>query len=373
MPDRGLDWSGRQTAAVESEGQLLVSNQVDQLAFDLASGQLQWVQRTGADERQQQWPLVVMRPVPHRGTILVRRLTPDGPELACLLSADGRPLWSVKPDKYVVSDPLFLGEECYVLTVIDEGAERLALGLVSIDPDSGQVRSRSTLAEFRDMWNLRIPCQATAAEGRLVATAGGCVLAWRPGAGVEWIRRQLWMPPPSEGYYEAASWCGQIHGPPLVVVGRVYATQPGVWGIQCLDLASGRLIWQCGAGELVRLVGLAGDRLVVEAADGLFALDAASGKRLWTRPVLHPLESRVLAGARAVQYLQLTTQPDGSPPQLTLTRIGVENGEIRRAVLLKGPAEKEPLWGPLVTCGVRQWLMGTSAATPGRRALFEIK
>jgi hypothetical protein len=120
-------------------------------------------------------------------------------------------------------------------------------------------------------------------------------------------------------------------------------------------------------------VGLAGDRLVVEAADGLFALDAASGKRLWTRPVPHPLESRVLTGSRAVQYLQLTTQPDGSPPQLTLTRIGVEDGEIRRSVLLKGPTEKEPLWGPLVSRGARQWLMETSAATPGRRTVFELK
>jgi len=372
MPDRGIDWVARQTAAAAVEGQLLVINQVDQFAFDLQTGQLQWAQRTAADERQQQWPLVPMRPVPYRGTILVRRLTPDGPELACLQAVDGRPLWSVKPDKCVVSDPLLVGENCYVLTVIDEGSERLALGLAAIDAESGQVRSRATLAEFRDMWNLRIPCQATVAEGRLVATVGGCALAWRPGSGLEWLRRQLWMPPPSEGYYEAAAWCGQIHGPPLVGDGRVFATQPGVWGIQCIDLASGRLIWQRGAGDLVRLLGLVEDRLLVEAADGLFALDASTGKRLWTHEVVGPLESRVLAGPRAVQYLQVVPQPEGAPPQLTLTRIGVEDGQVRRRVLLKGPAEKEPLWGPLVTSGGRQWLMFAPAAAPTQRTVFEL-
>jgi outer membrane protein assembly factor BamB len=372
MPDRGIDWVGRQTAALAAAGQLLVSNQVDQFAFDLETGQLQWVQRGAADERQQQWPLVPMRPVHYRDAIFVRRLAQDGPELACLLSGDGRLLWSVKPDKCVVSDPLLLGQNCYVLTIIDEGSGRLGLGLASIDVESGQVRSRTTLAEFHDLWNLRIPCQATLAEGRLVATAGGCVLACRPGSGLEWIRRQLWMPPPSEGFYEAAAWCGQIHQPPLVGGGRVFATQPGVWGIDCLDLATGRLIWQRAAGNLVRLVGLIEDRLVVEAADGLFAVDAATGNRLWTHEASHPAESRVLAGQRAIEYLQTVLQPEGAAPQLAFTRIDVDNGQIRRRVLLKGPAEKEPLWGPLETSGRRQWLLFAPAANPAKRIVFEL-
>ncbi len=372
MPDRGIDWVGRQTAALAAAGQLLVSNQVDQFAFDLETGQLQWVQRGAADERQQQWPLVPMRPVRYRDAILVRRLTQDGPELACLLSGDGRLLWSVKPDKCVVSDPLLLGQNCYVLTIINEGSGRLGLGLASIDVDSGQVRSRTTLAEFHDLWNLRIPCQTTLAEGRLVATAGGCVLACRPGSGLEWIRRQLWMPPPSEGFYEAAVWYGQIHQPPLVGGSRLFATQPGVWGIDCLDLATGRLIWQRAAANLVRLVGLIDDRLVVEAADGLFAVNAATGKRLWTHEVAHPAESRVLAGQRAIEYLQTVLQPEGAAPQLALTRIDVDNGQLRRRTLLKGPAEKEPLWGPLVTSGGRQWLLFAPAANPAKRIVFEL-
>jgi outer membrane protein assembly factor BamB len=372
MPDRGIDWAGRQTAALAAAGQLLVNNQVDQFAFDLATGQLQWVQRKAVEERQQQWPLVPMRPVCYRDAILVRRLAEDGPELACLLPGDGRPLWSVKPDKFVVSDPLLLGQNCYVITVVDEGSERLGLGLATIDVESGQVRSRTTLAEFRDMWTLRIPCQATLAEGRLVATVGGCVLACRPGSGLEWIRRQLWASPPSEGYYEAAAWCGQVHEPPLVGGGRVFATQPGVWGVQCLDLASGRLIWQSAAGGLVRLAGLVEDRLVVETTEGLFAVDAATGGRLWTHEVVHPLETRVLAGPRAIEYFQTVAQPENAAPQLALVRIGLDNGQVRRRTLLKGPAEKEPLWGPLATSGGRQWLLFAPAASPTKRTIFEL-
>ena len=372
MPDRSVDWAGRQTAALVAAGQLFVSNQVDQMAFDLETGQLQWAQRGAAEDRQQQWPLVPMRPVPYRDTILVRRLAEEGPELACLLAADGRLLWSVTPDKYVVSDPLLVGQNCYVLTAIDEGSQRLGLGLATIDADSGQVRSRTTLAEFYDIWNLRIPCQATLAEGRLVATAGGCVLACRPGAGVEWIRRQLWMPPSSEAFFEASGWYSQIHQPPLVGGGRVFATQPGVWGIQCLDLATGRLVWQRAAGDLVRLVGLVEDRLVVETAEGLSAFDAATGKPLWTHEAPHPVESRILAGPRAIEYLQAMPPLRGEAPQLALTRIDLDNGQVRRRTLLEGPAEKEPLWGPLVTAGGRQWLLSGAAANPTKRIVLEL-
>jgi outer membrane protein assembly factor BamB len=197
------------------------------------------------------------------------------------------------------------------------------------------------------------------------------VLACRPGSGLEWIRRQLWMPPPSEGFYEAAAWYAQIHQPPLVAGGRVFATQPGVWGVDCLDLATGRLVWQRSAGELVRLVGLIEERLVVEAADGLFAVDAATGNRLWTHEVAQPAESRVLAGQRVIEYLQTVPQADGAAPQLALTRIDVDNGQVRRRTFLKGPAEKEPLWGPLATSGGRQWLLFAPAATPAKRTVFQ--
>ena len=200
---------GRTADGLAAAGQLLVSNQVDQFAFDLETGQLQWAQRGAVEERQQQWPLVRMRPVPYRDAVLVRRLAEDGPELACLLSSDGRVLWSVKPDKCVVSVSVALGSE---LLRVDSDRRRqraVDLGLASIDVESGQVQSRTALADFQDLWNLRIPCQATLCEGRLVATVGGCVLACRPGSGLEWIRRQLWMPPPGEGFYEAAAWCGR--------------------------------------------------------------------------------------------------------------------------------------------------------------------
>jgi outer membrane protein assembly factor BamB len=164
----------------------------------------------------------------------------------------------------------------------------------------------------------------------------------------------------------------QIHQPPLVDGGRVFATQPGVWGIQCLDLATGRLVWQRAAGDLVRLVGLAEDRLVVETAEGLSAFDAASGKPLWTHEAPHAIESRILAGPRAIEYLQTAPPLRGEAPQLALTRIDLDNGQVRRRTLLKGPAEKEPLWGPLVTAGGRQWLLSGAAANPTKRIVLEL-
>ena len=56
--------------------------------------------------------------------------------------------------------------------------------------------------------------------------------------------------------------------PPLVAEERVYATQPGVWGVECMDIESGRLLWRQGDGDLTRLAGMVGERLILSTSWG---------------------------------------------------------------------------------------------------------
>ena len=54
-----------------------------------------------------------------------------------------------------------------------EAGATITLSLTEFDPDSGSVRRDVPIAQFRDLWEKRIPCQAAVAEGRIVASVGG--------------------------------------------------------------------------------------------------------------------------------------------------------------------------------------------------------
>ena len=124
-------------AVIASAGRLFVNNQVDQLAFELATGRQLWAVNGNVDQREQQWALAPMRPVVLGEMIYVRRLAPGGPELACLGAADGKLVWKARPASYVASDPLLIGGELYVIAVSAEAGERLALMLAKLDPQTG--------------------------------------------------------------------------------------------------------------------------------------------------------------------------------------------------------------------------------------------
>ncbi|NQT14043.1 MAG: PQQ-like beta-propeller repeat protein, partial [Planctomycetes bacterium] len=374
MPDRGFDWSGRQTAVLVTDRWMLVNNQLDQLAFDLESGTLVWAQCRAVESRYQQWPLVRMRPVVALGRVFVRQLVDEGPELVALETATGRILWSSRPDGHVASDPLFLGGRLFALTVNYHPGEKLALSLTRFDPDSGRVVRQNLLAEFRDVWRRRLPVQATVVDGRIVATVGGSVLSCDASGRVSWLRRQIWVPPPGDSHYQAREWCEQAHEPPLVRDGRVYATQPGVWAVESLQSDTGRLLWRRPVGGLTRPVGLASGRLIVQTSDGLTAIDAESGEVLWD----HALDDRAeahLCGQTDLILAHHFQENGESPerPQLALVWIDAETGRAREQTVLELPETSAPWLGPLVAHGGRQWALVASADDPKSRQVIELK
>ncbi len=376
LPERGVDWAGLQTSVVVTGRQMLVANRIELLALSLDSGQRRWLRRVPVREDWQLWGLVPMAPVVAGNRIFVRRLSNDGPELACLEAADGKVLWNIRPDGYVASDPLFIGSNLLVLSAVHDGADRVSLALVALRPSSGRPRSRTSLAEFRDVWNRQFPCQAVAVDGRIVAVAGACVLACDAAGRVQWVRRQIWVPPPVHDYAAARGWFDHVPQPPLVADTRVYATQPGVFGVECLDLETGRLVWRKPLSTLTRVVGLAAGRLVVQTSDGLIGLDARQGRVLWTARTGECLDVR-LCGPTGPIVLVAPAKAQGKPAgPLVFTWIEVEKGQRlgTTEVSLPSGAQGAPQrWlKPLVIAGGRQWAFVGAGQNAAQRDVFEL-
>lgn len=368
MPERELDWAGRQMAVTVAEGQMFVSNQVDLFAFDLETGRQDWVQ--SGPSVKSSWPLLPMKPLVVQGRVFVRRLTDAKPELACFGSADGRLLWSCKPDSYVASDPMLLGDDLLALTIHEETADKLILMLNRLDVDSGRVRSRAPVAEFFDLWQRRLPIQAAVVEDKIVVLGGGAVLCCDSAGSVDWIRRQLWCPPLRPDYWTAKAWCEQYHEPPLIHEGRVYAMQPGSWCIECLELKTGRLVWRQAVSRLTRLVGLARGRLIAGATDGLLGLDAASGKTAWFYAADNIQQARLCIPDETVLFIQ-STKVEGKD-SLVPVWLDTESGRVRNTSAWELPADGVPLLGPMVGHDGRQWAFSGPAGNTLKRAILEL-
>jgi outer membrane protein assembly factor BamB len=373
LPDRGRDWAGRLTGILIAgkQKQMFVNNRLELVAFTLDNGQEQWVQRSSADAHRQRWPLVAMTPVLNEGRLFVRRLTTEGPELACLDPADGTVVWNTRPDSGAISDPMLIDQRLYVLSASYE-TSKVYVYLVALQPATGHARSRILLAEFRDAWRQQLPCQATAIEDRIVTSVGGCVLCCDTSGQILWMRHQAWIPPLTMEDHDTRPWLDQVHTPPLARDGRVYVTQPGVFGIDCLDLDSGRAIWRQAVGGLTGMIGVASGAVVVQSNDALLALDASIGKPLWRRDTQDCLTARICSGPDSVLVARtMPKKQQGDPARIVFTWLDAKNGQRIGGAAVTAKTSPELWLRPLPAGGGRQWALMATYQEPAKRELLE--
>ena len=377
LPTPESDWGARQMAVAMTPQQMIMHNRAWLVVCNLADGRvLMERQLQGEASGQQAWPLVPMRPVLSGSRIFVRWLTRDGPMLGCFEAGTGRELWRFDPQEgapgCAVCDPLLSGPDLFVLTIRSVYPQKLLLLLSRIDPASGEVLSQAPLAEFFDQWHRVLPCQATAIDGSIVATLGGCVVCCEQSGRVQWLRQQLWIPPKDRAE-TTRPWYAQVHDPPLVAKERIYAMQPGMRSIECLDLATGRLLWQQTIPRLLRVVGLAGERLVVGTTSEVLGLDAASGKVLWRHDAPDRLEALLCGRPGGVCLVQLQRHNDPNAPRRpVLVWLDAETGRQSGETILEVAPQVKPMFGPLVAQGNRQWLMFAMPQSPATRQVWEL-
>ncbi|MBN2473233.1 MAG: PQQ-binding-like beta-propeller repeat protein [Pirellulales bacterium] len=377
LPNEDFDWEGRRVSVVFSDGQMLVNNQIQYAAFDVGNGRQLWQQQR-EPHRQAAWSTEPMWPVVDAERIFVRWPTEHGPVLGCLQRSDGTTLWQANPESPVVCDPMLLEEQLWTLVVRCDMGWELSLELAAFDPETGRRRQLLPLTEFQDHWFEAVSCRAAAIDDRIVVTIGGVALCCDLSGAVHWIRRQIWTPPPSE-IRHAAPWLRQVHHQPLCFEDRVYATQPGVWAVECLELETGQLIWRAALPRLLCTVGRIGNRLIVETTDGLTALDTETGKVLWEHATEDRLDTRACGRADALCYVKLgdqdTPQSDQKQPRRPVLvwldpRTGRTMAETELPIDLA--SDKTPAIGPLVGGADRHWAFFSLERKPTEREIREL-
>jgi outer membrane protein assembly factor BamB len=272
----------------------------------------------------------------------------------------------------VASDPLLSGQDVFVLTLRSAYPQKLVLSLCRIDAASGELLGQTPLCDFFDAWRGVLPCQATLVDDRIVATIGGAVLCCDQAGRIHWMRQQVWIPP-KDPDSNVRPWYAQVHEPPLPGRDRLFVTQPGMRSIECLDAATGRLLWQQTIPRLVRAVGMLGDRLVVGTGDELLGLDTASGRIVWRRETPQRLEACVCGwpgGVLCVQPEKLTDP--NAPRRPALVWLDAQTGKTVREHVLETAPRAKPMFGPLVANGTRQWLLVSVPQQPANKEIWEL-
>ncbi|MBN2473234.1 MAG: PQQ-binding-like beta-propeller repeat protein [Pirellulales bacterium] len=367
------DWGARQVAAVVAGRQMIVHNGVELAAFDLTAGRRQWLRWQPASDEISRWPAVPMRPIVTKDRIFVRRWTFEGPGLACFERRDGRPIWSKKPGDYVACDPLLVGRDLFALTVAGDEGLKLSLSLAELDAWTGLLRRETLLAEFDDACEGRLACQAAAAEGKIVATAAGYLVCCDLSGRVSWIRQQIRVPPPSTRRGKTSTWTLRRHEPPRIREGRVYATQPDVWGIECLDLQTGAILWRKAVPEMSGLVRCAASRLIVETTTGVLAKDLASGETLWRHHAgPERLEALLCDEGVPIVYARADGGGRGQSARIALVCLDPGSGRVCGESVVDAAEHQRPGFGPLVVGDGRIWGLLAAADNPAHREIVEL-
>jgi len=145
-----------------------------------------------------------------------------------------------------------------------------------------------------------------------------------------------------------------------------------MWGVECVELATGRLAWRAPSSGLVRIVGEAVGLLVVQATDGLIAIDSSTGRLRWSHDVEHPRQVRVDRQDGLVFYCRPTREDRDEPWQLAFVWLDVHTGRLRHETLVAIPDGLGRWFGPLVGFGDRMWASAADGERPDGREILEL-
>jgi outer membrane protein assembly factor BamB len=367
-----VPWLERQLGLTIQGNILYVNNRFHVAAYDLANnGNRQW-QSPPPPERGQthSWMLTAMKPLVVGDRIYVRQLHRNGPVLVCLDRNNGQHVW-VTPaprDEEIVSDPLISHGKLLALTLLRTHRDDGLLRLTSFALDTGEVIDSSELVGLRDSWRQWRVCAMTQTEDGVIASLGGLVLCTDLAGNVRWARRQVPLPASQE-----PTWVAQRFDEPLVDGNRVFVAGPGVRTVECLDARSGRLLWQSVLPAVDRLIGLAGEKLIVHVGEEVLGLDAGTGKISW-RAKMPPLyDAELCGGQHGVLLAQRVPHPTAANqfcPQFIWLK--PDTGEATSRFALADLGAPDPRFGPLLLHNDKPWTFFGNGPDDPHRDLVEL-
>jgi outer membrane protein assembly factor BamB len=372
-----IDYAGRQLATVVDGDVIYVSNRFQIAAYSGTGGQRLWQSETpkGDMRRGQDWPLAAMRPLVAGSAIYARLLYGKSPTLVCFDKASGKKLWQVDgtEQQWWVGDPLFVQGQLLALNLQRDGNREAQLRLTVLDPYTGETLVQRRLIGLRDSWSHRRMCEVASLDDGLLIALGGVLVHCDAAGSVRWVRKQLVLP-----HEERPTWVLQHFAPPLVIDGKVLSVQPGVETLECVELATGRLLWSYVGDRPRRILGRSGQRLIAETDAGYVALNLGDGSVAWSHD--EPLGAltgsegptgidwRLTAAAATDEYVVYGVRrgPVDKPKTPVLVWLKAADGAVLGESEIAAWQDADPRVGPLVLSKDQLWTFFGKEKDPNR-------
>ncbi|MFM7844354.1 MAG: PQQ-binding-like beta-propeller repeat protein, partial [Planctomycetota bacterium] len=261
------------------------------------------------------------------------------------------------------------------------------LRLATFDPETGELLQQVDLVRVTAVWHTRHVCETILVDDTIIAVLGGFVLACDTHGQVRWIRKQVLLPADEE-----LDWVAQAIQKPLARDGRLYITQPGVRALDCLETATGALLWRRYLPDLRHVVAIDGTRVVVATDSGFTALSADDGTVQWRHAATDRLQATWAGGPHGLTYV--TTNPPkiasatgpasaaAAPPPAApvagakvrphLVWLHPATGAVQRTSELPSLEDVEPRLGPALTIGTRFYTFFGRGLQDPKRELIEL-
>lgn len=382
------DWVSRQLASTMDGDRAFLCNRFQLSCLDLTNGTTKWNQQLGGDHGSaHQWPMLAMRPLVAGDAVFCRRLTKKGTELVCCQASDGAIRWRQQLDQAFVSDPFLLRGRLQILSTDQSTVGPTVLNLLTVHREKGTILSSVPVLKLFDAWqNASLVCQVAVEDSRFFISTVGAIACCNFKGQTLWVRRREWTPVKLDTRYRyARSW-----SPPEIVENRLIVGQPESPVVDCLDLETGRLLWQHVEPELRRIISQHGGTLLLETRRGLTSISTESGQIEWEYSAANLLDG-IAVGPMMVpsadqakdaeteyerHILILRHEPyiEGRTSTAVPTLIWIHAGtgqEIARQRFIS-LADREARVGPLLITKDRFWAFSGKNRKDGKRDLIEL-
>jgi hypothetical protein len=276
------DWVSRQLASTIVGDRAYLNNRFQITCLDLTNGSTKWNQPLGGEHGSaHHWPMLAMRPLVAGESIFCRRLTKKGTEVVCCQISDGKVIWKQQTDQVFVSDPFLLRGHLQILSTVQSTIGPTVLNLLTLHRETGEILSTTPVLKLFDAWqNASLVCQVAVQDAHFFVSTAGAVACCDAAGKTLWVRRREWTPARIDSRYRyARSW-----STPVIFGNRLIVGQPESPTIDCLDMPTGRLLWQHVEPELRRIISQIDNSLLVETRDGLKSVSLETGQTEWLYP-----------------------------------------------------------------------------------------
>jgi len=359
---------GRQFAVAADAQRVYLSNRFQITAYQRESGSQVWARGVDQDQGEAHaFAFTPMTPVVAGERIYARRLTKAGIELACLNALDGQIVWTMRPGEksHVLSDPLVIGPNVWVLTAIPGEQDHWDIAWTRLQRENGQQLSAVPLLRLRAAWDQELPATVTTDGLETIANIGSVILRFDLAGNVHWVRRELWLPPkidPLENNHFLAA--------PVILGPRIYLSPLNSRRVLCLDRETGREIWSTTCADSQGLLAAKESGVLIAEPTGLSLLDAATGTLRWQHQGGHPCHA-VAWHDSTISALRPLVRKDRRG-WLQLTEWNAETGEVLQEIPWDVDEGDDYRVGPWFEVGDDIWLLVGQGFREAHRDLVKL-